>query len=288
MVVDSLYTIQQLLEQSYRKLSRLDARLLLQHTMQVNHAYLITHADETLSAQHAKKFLELVSHRYKGVPVAYLTGMCDFYDLTFKVTADVLIPRPETELLVETVLTNVPESLRCSILDLGAGSGAIGITIARHRPLAHVVAVDISPKAIEVANWNARNLGVNNIQFILSDWYDSLDTGAAFDWIVANPPYVAENDPHLQQGDLRFEPDIALSAHNNGTASIQHIISNAPGFLAADGQLLFEHGYDQSVYCQQLLKSHGFQNILSYRDLSGIQRACSGSYPAHISAVPTN
>ncbi len=284
---DSSYTIQQLLEQSYLKLDQVDARLLLQHVLQVNHAYLITHAEEALSRLHTEHFLNLVSQRYTGVPVAYLTGICGFFDLTFKVSPAVLIPRPETELLVETVLTNIPESLPCDILDLGTGSGAIGITIAKHRPKARVSAVDISIEAIDIAKRNAQNLGVDNIDFIQSDWYDSLDTEVQFDWIVANPPYVAENDPHLQQGDLRFEPDIALSTHSNGAACIQHIISNASGYLARGGYLLLEHGYDQSAYCQQLLKSNGFQNILSYKDLAGIDRACSGN-TTHIPAISAN
>jgi len=285
--INSLYTIRQLLDQSYKRLNRVDARLLLQHVMQVNHAYLITHGEEVLSAQQTEQFLDLVSQRQNGVPVAYLTGICDFYDLTFKVSPAVLIPRPETELLVVTVLTNISESSPCHILDLGTGSGAIGITIAKHRPRTRVIAVDISTEALKIARWNAQHLGVNNIHFIQSDWFDSLDSEILFDWIVANPPYVAENDPHLLQGDLRFEPDIALSVHSNGTACIQHIISNASNYLTKGGQLLLEHGYDQSAYCQQLLKSNGFQNILSYKDLAGIDRACSGNY-THIPAIPAN
>ena len=274
----SPYTIAQVLAQSCQRIEAVDARLLLQHVMQVNHAYLITHANDQLSSQHMEGFSELISQRQHGTPVAYLIGERDFYDLTFKVSPAVLIPRPETELLVEKILKHIPASLSCRILDLGTGSGAIGITIAKHRPQAQVTAVDISTDAIDVARWNAQNLAVDNIRIMQGSWFDPFDAAVKFDWIVANPPYVAENDPHLKQGDLRFEPDLALSAKRNGMACIEHIITTAPAYLVNGGQLLFEHGYDQSNTCQQLLEAHGFQDICSYKDLTGIERACHSSY----------
>ncbi|SER67049.1 release factor glutamine methyltransferase [Nitrosomonas sp. Nm51] len=276
--VDSLATVQQVLDWSYRKIERIDARLLLQHVLQVNHAFLITHAETRLTSENAARFLKLVSQREHGVPVAYLTGKREFYDLGFKVSPAVLIPRPETELLVETALAHIPESRPRKILDLGTGSGAIGITIARHRPAACVTAVDISIDAIDIARWNAQKLSVNNIHIVQGDWFDTLDTGAAFDLIVSNPPYVAENDPHLQQGDLRFEPDLALSTQDNGLACIRHIIATAPAYLADGGELLLEHGYDQAAACQQLLQMNGFRKIYSLKDLAGIERVSGGSY----------
>ncbi|WP_292954855.1 peptide chain release factor N(5)-glutamine methyltransferase [Nitrosomonas sp.] len=277
-VTDFSATIQQMLDWSYRKIERIDARLLLQHVMQVSHAYLITHAEARLSTETAGQFMKLVSQREQGVPVAYLTGEREFYDLVFKVSPAVLIPRPETELLVETALANIPQSRPFRILDLGTGSGAVGITIARHRPAAYVTAVDVSIDAIDIAKWNARKLSVNNIQIIQGNWFEALATGAVFDLIVSNPPYVAKNDPHLLLGDLRFEPDLALSTHDNGLACIRHIIAAAPMYLVDGGKLLLEHGYDQASISQQLLQASGYRNIYSLTDLAGIERVCGGSY----------
>lgn len=251
--------------------------MLLQHTLGVNHAFLLTYPDHELTPCQADQFQQLVMQRRNGMPVAYLTGKRAFYDLIFKVTKSVLIPRPETELLVELALERIPSGRLCRILDLGTGSGAIAITIARHRPQSQVVAVDLSMDAISVASWNAWNLAIENVDFIKSHWFDEIP-GEKFDLIVSNPPYVAEGDVHLQQGDLRFEPLIALSAGNNGLACIQHIISNAPRHLANHGWLLLEHGYDQSRECKKLFGEKDFSNICSYADLAGIMRVSVGQY----------
>lgn len=268
-------TITQVLTAAYRGIDRIDARLLLQHVLDVDHAFLLTYSDQTLTPQQTAEFLRLVQRRIDGVPVAYLIGEREFYDLTFKVTEAVLIPRPETELLVELALERIPVDQPCKILDLGTGSGAIAITIAKHRPQSQVIAVDVSADAIAVSGWNAKILQVDNLHLITGNWFDELSQ-ERFDLILSNPPYVANNDPHLAQGDLRFEPWIALAAEDNGLACIRHIINAAPQYLINSGWLLLEHGYDQAAACRQLLDNMNFSNICSYPDLAGIMRVSGG------------
>ncbi|WP_394809778.1 peptide chain release factor N(5)-glutamine methyltransferase [Nitrosomonas sp.] len=268
-------TITQALTSAYREIDRVDARLLLQHVLDVAHAFLLTHPDQVLTSQQTDEFSRLVRQRSDGIPVAYLIGKRDFYDLTFKVNEMVLIPRPETELLVELALKLIPDNQFCKILDLGTGSGAIAIAIAKHRPQSQVTAIDLSSSAIAVSRWNAANLEVNNISLRTGNWFDEL-SGEKFDLIVSNPPYVAENDPHLQQGDLRFEPQMALSTGDNGLACIRHIIAAAPDYLVNDGWLLLEHGYDQAAECRRLFRDRDFSNICSYPDLAGIMRVSGG------------
>jgi release factor glutamine methyltransferase len=272
-------TLARVLSWAYRKIDAIDARMLLQHVLQVNHAYLITHPEEPVSALQAGAFSTLVLRRESGTPVAYLTGERAFYDQTFKVTPAVLVPRPETELLVDLALETMTEKDRpYRVLDLGTGSGAIAIVIAKHRPQANVVAVDLSNDALSVAQWNASNLGANNVRLIQGSWYEPLGADEKFDLIVSNPPYVAEHDPHLQQGDLRFEPSIALSTGENGLACLRHIIAEAPAYLVDGGRLLVEHGYDQSAICQRLMERAEFEDIKVHKDLVGIERVCNGRY----------
>lgn len=268
-------TITQAFTSACRAIDRVDARLLLQHVLGVDHAFLLTYPDRILTSQQTSEFSGLVRRRIEGIPVAYLIGKQGFYDLTFKVTEAVLIPRPETELLVELALERIPVGQPCRILDLGTGSGAIAITIAKHRPQSQVTAVDLSSDAIAVARWNTGNLEVNSVRLITGSWFGEL-SGERFDLIVSNPPYVAENDPHLQQGDLRFEPQMALSADDNGLSCISHIINKAPDHLVNDGWLLLEHGYDQAAACRQLLQERDFSNICSHPDLAGIMRVSGG------------
>ncbi len=270
-----LETILQALTSACRDIDRIDARLLLQHVLGVDHALLLTYPDRILTSQQISEFSCLVKQRIEGMPVAYLIGERDFYDLTFKVTEAVLIPRPETELLVELALKLIPDNQFCKILDLGTGSGAIAITIAKHCPQSQVTAVDLSSEAIAISRWNAANLEVNNISLRTGSWFDEL-FGEKFDLIVSNPPYVAENDPHLQQGDLRFEPQMALSTGDNGLACIRHIIATAPGYVVNNGWLLLEHGYDQAAECRRLFEDRDFSNICSYPDLAGIMRVSGG------------
>ncbi|SFI95097.1 peptide chain release factor N(5)-glutamine methyltransferase [Nitrosomonas sp. Nm34] len=268
-------TIAQALQDAHRLVDHIEARLLLQYALNVDAAFLAAHSDTILNREQLNTFQLLVTRRAAGVPVAYLVGEREFYDLTFKVTPAVLIPRPETELLVELALSRIPVNQSCKVLDLGTGSGAIALTIGKHRPLAHVTAVDLLPDALSIARLNAERLGIHNVQIHAGNWFDQLDHDE-FNLIISNPPYVAQGDPHLDQGDLRFEPRIALMALNDGLACIRHIIANAPNFLAARGELLLEHGYDQAAICRQLLAESSFINIFSCPDLAGILRVSGG------------
>ncbi len=256
-------------------IDKVDAQILLQHVLDVDHAFLLTHPKQVLTEQQHADFLNLTQRRKEGIPVAYLTGQRAFYDLTFEVSDAVLIPRPETELLVDLALQHIPADKPSKVLDLGTGSGVLAITIAKHRPYAQVTAVDVSKDAIAICQRNARNVHVQNIRFITASWFDEL-LYETFDLIVSNPPYVADADPHLQQGDLRFEPRLALTAGVNGLTCIQHIIDKAPQYLMRGGWLLFEHGYDQAAECSRLLRDADFSNICSYPDLAGIMRVSGG------------
>ncbi|MCE7913365.1 MAG: peptide chain release factor N(5)-glutamine methyltransferase [Nitrosomonas sp. PRO4] len=272
-------TISQALAEAHRHIDLIDARILLEHVLGVTHVFLLTYPDYVLTALQQEKYLHFVQSRKEGMPVAYLVSKRDFFDSTFKVSQAVLVPRPETELLVELALDLTASDRPYRILDLGTGSGIIAITLAKHRSQAQIVAVDTSDDALAIARWNAENLGVSNLRFIAGNWFDEL-SGEEFDLIVSNPPYVAESDPHLQQGDLRFEPLIALSAGKNGLACIRHIIEAAPSHLVNSGWLLLEHGYNQADECRQLLQNKDFSNIRSCPDLAGIMRVTGGQINA--------
>lgn len=270
-------TIGRLLQSAAMMVDRIDARWLLQSVLNANAAYLISHADQLLGVDQIDHFRQLLARRIAGEPVAYLTGERGFYDLVFEVTPDVLIPRPETELLVEMTLAKIPAGRKCSVLDLGTGSGVIAVTIARHRPDARVVAVDLSPRAITVACRNAEKHAVKNVVFIKADWFSHF-AAEKFDVIVANPPYVAEGDPHLKEGDLRFEPMAALTAGRDGQDCLRSIITQAPGYLEPSGWLMLEHGYDQAAVCRELLGQVGFARLFTETDLAGTDRVTGGQY----------
>ena len=255
--------------------ARFEAQLLLQNILQVNRAWLLTHEVYTLEANTHGDFESLLKRRLSGEPIAYILGKREFYGLDFTVTPDTLIPRPDTETLVEAALEKIPSQQTCTVLDLGTGSGAIAIAIAKHRPQAKVTAVDQSQKALTLAQDNARQLGVANVQLVLSDWFAAL-SGQTFDVMVSNPPYIAKDDPHLSQGDLRFEPLNALAAGEDGLDCIRQIINQAEQHLNPQGWLLFEHGYDQAEKVAQLLKSANFDPVTSVADLSGIWRVTLG------------
>lgn len=261
--------------------ARIEAQTLLRHALgDVSRAWLLTHENDALDFNgqqtniHAA-FEALLKRRLNGEPVAYILGKREFYGLDFTVTPGTLIPRPDTETLVEVALEKIPANQSCTVLDLGTGSGAIAIAIAKHRPQAKVTAVDQSLKALAVAQGNARRLGVANVQLVLSDWFSALG-GQTFDVIVSNPPYIAKDDPHLNQGDLRFEPTSALAAGEDGLDCIRQIINRAKQYLNPQGWLMFEHGYDQAEKVAQLLKSANFDSVTSVADLSGILRVILG------------
>jgi release factor glutamine methyltransferase len=251
-----------------------DAQVLLAHALRRDRAWLAAHRDDALSREDADTFFALAKRRREGEPVAYLTGVREFWGLSLAVTPDVLIPRPETETLVELSLSWLPAEGALRVLDLGTGSGAIALALARERPQCAVVATDTSAAALDLARANAERLAIG-CEFVQSDWY--ADVGSApFDVIVSNPPYVAAGDPHLTEGDVRFEPPHALVAGDDGLHALRTIVAGAPARLAPNGALIVEHGYNQSEVVQELFRAAGFAQMTSRRDLAGIPRVVGG------------
>ncbi len=261
------------------RIDPLDARVLLQSVLGVSHAYLAAHPEHVVAGEPLARYLALAARRAAGEPVAYLTGGREFFSLEFKVTPNVLIPRPETELLVELALERIPQEATCRVLDLGCGSGCIAISIAKHRAQARVTATDRSRDALDIAAENARVLGVHDIEFSQGDWF-AASGGGRFDVIVSNPPYIAEGDPHLASGDVRFEPAAALIAGADGLTCIRDIVAGAGAHLAGGGWLLFEHGWDHAAQCRALMQAAGFTAVRSWQDLAGIERVSGGSMGA--------
>jgi release factor glutamine methyltransferase len=258
--------------------ARIEAQVLMRRALgDVTRAWLIAHENDTPSAAQAVAFAALLQRRLNGEPVAYVLGEREFYGLNFSVWPQVLIPRPDTETLVDAALARIPQDQPCRVLDMGTGSGAIAIVIARQRPLASVTGIDRSPAALDVASHNARQLGAANLEFQLSHWFSAL-ADEAFDIIVSNPPYIAADDPHLSQGDLRFEPASALASGADGLDDIREIVRMAPKHLAAGGWLLLEHGYDQAEHVAALLREAGFGEVASVKDLAGILRVTQGAW----------
>jgi len=256
------------------EIERADARALLRSVLEVTDAQLIAHPERELTVEELLRYRALAGRRRAGEPVAYLTGERDFYSLAMKVTPAVLIPRPETELLVDLALERLPHGHAASVLDLATGSGCVAVAIARSRPAAQVAATDVSPAALAIARDNAQRHGVT-VEFRESDWFEAL-AGRRFEIVVANPPYVAAADRHLEEGDLRFEPREALVAGPTGYECIDRIVAQAPRHLAAGGWLLCEHGYDQAAACRDRLVQAGFTAVFSARDLAGIERVSGG------------
>ncbi len=255
-----------------------EARLFLREILGVTAARIAAYPEDTLTPEQADRFADLLARRESGEPVAYLLGVREFYGRDFKVGPAVLIPRPETELIVDLVRERVPAGAAPAILDLGTGSGALAVTLALELPAAQVTAVDFSPSALAVARANAAALGAR-VRFVESDWFAALDAGERFGVIVSNPPYVAAGDPHLAEGDVRFEPASALASGPAGLDDIVRIVAAAPAFLEPGGWLLLEHGYDQAPAVRQLLLAGGFGEVASARDLAGIERITLGRRP---------
>ncbi len=271
-------TIRAALAAAQHTLGHREARVLLREVVQRDDAYLRAHDDAELSAVHAQQYAAWVARRIHGEPVAYITGHREFYGRDFAVTPVVLIPRHETELLVELALQRWPAGAPQRVLDLGTGSGCIGVTMAVERPQSRVTLVDASAAALEITRANALRWAPANTTVLRSDWYTAV-AGERFELILANPPYVAEGDAHLQQGDLRFEPRTALAAGADGLDDIRRIVAGASAQLAPGGWLLFEHGHDQAAACAQLLAQAAFQNIFNAPDLAGILRVSGGRWP---------
>ena len=255
-------------------LPRFEAELLLCSVLGCERIRLIAHAEETIDSSNARSANALFARRRAGEPVAYITGWREFYGLALRVTPDVLIPRPETELLVELALERLSPEEPGRVLELGTGSGAIAVALASERPGLAIVATDVSEPALALARRNARDHGAE-IAFVLSDWFDALGP-EQFDLIVSNPPYVAAGDAHLERGDLRFEPRRALIGGEDGLACIQEIAARAQSRLRPGGFLLVEHGYDQGDRCVALLIALGYSEVADFNDLAGLPRACAG------------
>lgn len=279
-----------------------EAQLLLTHVLKVNRAWLIAHADDAISELDNTTFEALLARRLAGEPMAYILGEREFFGLNLKVTPDTLIPRPDTEVLVETALEKIALMLRqaqsermdnqhskavhpelvegdgndiLKVLDLGTGTGAIALAIAKHAPKAQVTAVDFSKGALQVAQANAQYLNIQNVAFVHSDWFSALQ-GLCFHVIVSNPPYIEEADPHLAQGDARFEPKSALTSGADGLGDIRHIVTQTRHYLKPNGWLLLEHGYNQASAVAALLQQSHFNEIGHAQDLAGIQRVTFG------------
>jgi release factor glutamine methyltransferase len=254
-----------------------DAEYLLCALLNVSRASLRVHGEQSLTADQAAQFADWAARRECGEPVAYILGKREFYGRNFFVGPDVLIPRPETEHLLEQALARLSSHLclespaNARVLDLGTGSGAVAISVALECPKAQVLASDVSPKALAIARSNARLLGAA-VEFVESNWFDAFE-GRTFDLIVSNPPYVAGNDQHLKRGDLRFEPTTALTDGSvDGLASIRHIAAEARRHLAPGGALMIEHGYDQASWVRDILLNNGYSAPTSVKDLAGIAR----------------
>lgn len=251
--------------------SRHEAELLLMHALGVDRAWLFMHADAVLDASVAARLEALVGRREAGEPVAYMLGRQGFWTLDLDVTPATLIPRPETELLVELALERLPMGQRLRVADLGTGSGAIALAIASERPLVQVLATDASADALAVARHNAERLGIDNVRFAQGDWCEPLGA-ETFDLIVSNPPYIEADDPHLDQGDLRFEPAAALASGADGLDAIRRIAAEAPAHLRAGAWLLLEHGWLQGPSVSELLARAGYTHVFTAQDLEGRDR----------------
>ena len=269
--------VEEALAAARQRIPAAEARLLLAQVLQRSAAWLEAHREAALAPLQLASFNALVARRAAGEPVAYLIGTREFYGRDFAVSRAVLIPRPETELLVDVVKAKVGAGGTAHILDLGTGSGCIAITLALELSRTRVTAADVSPVALAVARDNTMRLGAP-VEFVESNWFAELRE-ERFDLIVANPPYVASGDPHLAQGDLRFEPIGALTDHADGLAALRHIVATAPHWLKPGGWLLFEHGYDQAAAVCDLLAAAGFADIEQHRDLAGVVRVSGGRIP---------
>ena len=283
--------IREILSQS--TLDKVDAKVLLAHLIHQHlnwpRSAIISRDTDTLPKALLEEWALLEKQRAEGQPVAYLIGKKEFFNIELKVAPGVLIPRPETELLVELTIDHIQSSGNKTpkILDLGTGSGAIGLALAKNIPNAQVTCIDVSTEALKIAQENARFLNLNSVKFIQSNWFDGLASNTptedgVFDVIVSNPPYIPAGDQHLSMGDLRFEPSSALTDDHDGLMAYRAIFKEAPAYLAADGFILVEHGFDQSKQVCQLLQEQNYINIKAHQDLAGIWRVASANRAASV------
>jgi release factor glutamine methyltransferase len=254
---------------------RVDAEILLRLATDVSRSDIAAFRDRPLTAAQQTTFADLISRRQRGEPIAYLLGKREFWTLDLEVSPATLIPRPETELVVERALVHIAKNAAAEVLDLGTGSGAIALAIAAERPKAHVTAIDRSAAALDVARHNAVRHRIANVSFALSDWFDGLSS-KRFSVVVSNPPYVRRDDPHLVSGDLRFEPIEALVGGDDGLDAIRRIVAQASDRLNPNGWLILEHGYDQADAVRALLSTAGYTAVNTFRDLASHERVTEG------------
>lgn len=280
----SLPTIEQLLTTSSVQLVQsdsalLDVQIILAHVLNVSRSHFYTWPDQFVEAQPLEQFNALFERRLSGEPIAYIVGEQEFWSLSFKVSSATLIPRPDTEVLVETVLNHVSENTARGI-DLGTGTGAIALSLAHEMPQWTMLGLDYSEGAVALAESNRQHLQLANAQIIQSDWLSKVDESwlGQCDFIVSNPPYIDENDPHLSQGDVRFEPSSALVAANNGLQDYIDILTNVKPYLKAGGKVFFEHGFQQAKALRVLFQAHGFSNIETVVDYGGNDRVTFGQF----------
>ncbi|HDH15856.1 MAG TPA: peptide chain release factor N(5)-glutamine methyltransferase [Gammaproteobacteria bacterium] len=256
--------------------ARQESELLLAEICGISRSHQLIHPDEELSEKQCQQFDSAIKRRIAGEPLAYITGSRGFWDMDLQVTPDVLIPRPDTECLVEQALQRIPADARWQIADLGTGSGAIALVLARERPLCDIIATDLSMAALVIAKENARLQGVKNISFAAGSWFQPIKN-RLFEMIICNPPYIPVDDPHLKQSDLPAEPDHALISGGDGLDAIRKIISDSVLHLKPSGFLLLEHGYDQAIKVTELLCNEGFKEIFTEKDYGGNDRVTGGS-----------
>lgn len=259
---------------------RIDAEVLMQHVTAKSMAWLIAYGDSIATAEHSTSFFDAIAKRQAGQPIAYITGSRDFWTLSLTVDENVLIPRPDTETLVEHALELLDKQEPLRILDLGTGSGAIALALAKEHPLADVLAVDSQAGALHLAQKNAADNQIDNVAFLQSNWFESISEADRFDLIAANPPYVEFGDPHLSKGDLRFEPDSALIASGNGLDDLENIITSAPRFLNVNGVLIVEHGFEQADAVANMFAQTRFTDVQLFKDINDLPRCTRGRLAA--------
>ncbi len=283
MVILDKVTVRQLLQQGSSRLTHsptatLDCELLLASALEKSRTWLHTWPDHSVDTDAVVRYRATLARRIEGEPIAYICGTQSFWSLEIEVSQETLIPRPETELVVERALELIPRNGPFQVVDLGTGSGAIALAVATDRPQASVVATDLSTTALKMAQRNVDQLGIRNVTLLQGEWFAPLGS-QRFDLILSNPPYIAPDDPHLQQGDLRFEPANALVAAADGLAALRSIITTAPGYLNPGGSLVVEHGYHQGNAVRSLFQRQGFREITTRRDLAGEERITFGINP---------
>ncbi|RPF19323.1 peptide chain release factor N(5)-glutamine methyltransferase [Vibrio crassostreae] len=284
--MQSAYTVESALKAAIVKLQEgdntspsIDAAVLLCHALDKPRSYLLTWPEKHLTSEQESEFNALLKRRLTGEPVAYIIGEREFWSLPLKVSPSTLIPRPDTERLVEVALDKT-YGKQGAILDLGTGTGAIALALASEMPNRQVTGIDLRPEAQQLATENAKRLNITNATFLHGSWFEPLSSEEAvkFSLIVSNPPYIEKDDPHLSQGDVRFEPITALVAEEKGLADIRYISENARGFLENEGWLAFEHGYDQGLAVREIMQALGYLDVVTEKDYGGNDRVTLGRY----------